>query len=197
MYGHKTCFFPFKWGIDLLIRIFCWFICFSHGSVFSEHLQVTLRVFTQNNCNIGYMYIDIILSFNLLPPAGQLEPWQHSTDLRLRGQDSKTLGCWCRYGRHHLQNGHWCGRPAAGLPVAEGPPPQHLLVRIHQLSGQEQPWPAHTYHQGQTLEFKDAAPGIVSRAPWNWYNNVFKLLRTCWYWKWITRHLQACIGICK
>lgn len=89
--------------------------------------------------------------FSSLCSPDQLEPRQHSADLCLRGQDRETLGCRRRYGCDYLPNGHGRKRPAAGLLVAEGPPPQHFSVRIHQLSGQEQPWPTHTHHQGQNV----------------------------------------------
>lgn len=131
-----------------VLKLLIWFFC---SLVF--HICLWVNIFMHKMCNFGYIRINIATSpFPTLNPPGQLEPWRLPTDLCLRGQDRETLGCWCRYGRHHLQHGHWSGRPAAGLPVAERPPPQHLLVRIHQLSGQEQPWPAHTHHQGQTLK---------------------------------------------
>lgn len=104
-------------------------------------------------CTKCWIHINIMTPlFPTLNPPDQLEPWQLPADLCLRGQDREALGCWCRYSRYNFQYGHWSGRPAAGLPVAEGLSPWHLLVRIHQLSGQEQPWPAHTHHQGRTLK---------------------------------------------
>lgn len=125
-----------------------------------------VNIFTCKMLNFGSIHINIITSlFPTLNPPGQLEPWQLPADLCLRGQDREALGCWCRYSRYNFQHGHWSGRPAAGLPVAERLSPWHLLVRIHQLSGQEQPWPAHTHHQGRTLKclwklFQDIANAV-------------------------------------
>lgn len=86
---------------------------------------------------------------SLCSPPGELEPWQLPAHLCLGRQDGEAVGRRHQHGPHHLQ--HRCRRhgPAAGLPVAEGPPAQRLPVWLHQLPGQEQPRPAAPHHQGQ------------------------------------------------
>ena len=96
----------------------------------------------------GLYVICRIVTCLLTSPPGVLEPRQLPADLRLRGQDGEAMGRQHGHGRHHLQHGQWCHGPAAGMPVAEGPPYQRLPVGQHQLPGQEQPRQAPPRHQG-------------------------------------------------